>query len=158
MINRNGINKTRKNEPMMMAMLHLETATLSLSFFCCFACSSRLFKFNSHQHRHCKGPKNLQKISDRCEAKISKQKNFFVWRLKEKKVSLCIERRWGLREEDENKHAKQERISNWQFARLSGWLSGGFRQQFIISFTYLSRFPFSSGFGRERDTWVDNAE
>lgn len=95
MIKRNGINKTRKNEPMMMAMLHLETATLSLSFFCCFACSSRFFKFNSHQHRHCKGPKNLQKISDRCEAKISKQKNFFVWRLKEKKVSLCIERRLG---------------------------------------------------------------
>lgn len=32
MINRNGINKTRNHESMMMAMLHLETATLSLSF------------------------------------------------------------------------------------------------------------------------------
>lgn len=123
------LTKWHKQDPKLMTMLHLEMKLRRFRYRIFVGCSSRLFKFSSHQHKRAMKSRKCVEIDT---WKKTASKIFFVFDAR-RRNSLFVQLKGGTKKKTKE---ERERISNWQFARLSGWLSVGLSQQFIIFFTW----------------------
>lgn len=96
------LTKWHKQDPKLMTMLHLEMKLRRFRYRIFVGCSSRLFKFSSHQHKRAMKSRKCVEIDT---WKKNRFKNIFrFWRSKEKQ-SLCATKRWH-QEEDKRRTRK----------------------------------------------------